>query len=242
MWRSTNTLVLGSGGLLGSQVVRALAGAVIAHTKPRFCAPQEVWRYLDEVSPTAVINCIGYLGADPCEHFRTNGCLPRVVADWCEGRALFIHISTNAVFPADTERVWLPGDAIAPRTAYEISKAFGEDPRAYVLRASFLGRSQLGRGLFERLRAGKPYRDAPFNGVTAGELAARISELVQESDARPRAGLEHVHSPAPIRISQLARLMGSSSHCEGIAGNVRLLGGGRGRRSLEAQLEEYLGQ
>lgn len=241
---SVDTVVLGSAGMLGTHVVHALEQASFSRVVPQhgvhFVDPHQLHCYLDEIRPGAVINCVGYLGADAAEHFRTNGCIPRAIADWCDGRAFFVHVSTNAVFAPDPARQWLPGDPIRPLTAYEIAKAFGEDPRAYVLRASFVGRSGRGRNLWDRLRAGTPYRDGPYNGVTAWELALRIAELVRAIGSEPRAGFEHVHAPLPTRIAELARLLGSTSPCTGEADNVRLLGGGPARGAFETQLSEYL--
>lgn len=236
--------MLGAAGMLGAHVGYALTQAsgprVLLQRGHRFHAPHTLRAWLDEHRPRAVVNCIGYLGTDDSEHWRTNGCLPRAIADWCDGRALFVHVSTNAVFAPDPVRQWMPADPIGPTTPYETAKAFGEDPRAWVLRVSFVGRSPSGRNLWDRLRAGVPYRDAPWNGVTAWTLARRIAELVQAAGASPRAGLEHVHAAAPGRISDLARLLGSRSPCSGEADNARLLGGGSAQPALAAQVTEYL--
>lgn len=241
----SETLVLGARGLLGRHVVAALAragqGPWVAHKGERFETPPQVHAFLEAHRPKAIINCIGYLGTDATEHYRTNGCLPRAIADWAHERAAFLHVSTNAVFAADPSRLWLPTDARAPSTPYEASKAFGEDPRAWVVRATFIGASGRGRGLFDRLRSGAPYKDAPYNGVTATVLAEHLVSTALALRGAPRGGVEHVHAGAPTRLSTLAKLLGSTSECQGIAENARLLGGGAPLPTLEAQLEAYLG-
>lgn len=239
---SADILVLGANGTLGSHVVHALEqaqlGRVLAHTAPLFTGPQSLKDYLEAHRPKVVLNCIGYLGADPAEHYRINGCLPRALADWCHTRAFAVHISTNAVFAAHPDRLWKPDEPLSPSTPYETSKAFGEDPRLYVVRVSFIGQSGRGKNLWERLKAGAPYKDAPYNGVSAWRLALRLLELAK--NPTPRAGLEHVHASAATRIAAVAALLGSKSPCEGEATNARLLGGGIECGPLEEQMTEYL--
>ena len=196
---------------------------------------------LSKIKPASVINCIGYKGDDPVEHFRVNGCLPRVMADWCEKHnALFVHISTNAVFPASETRKWRPADNIQPQSPYEISKAFGEDPRAYVVRASFIGRSsKKGNGLFNKLLSGEPYYDRKWNGVTALALAKHLLGIAKRYGGSLTPFLEHIYSSKITTFSEMARLLNSNSRCVEKTADARLLGGGIELPPMQEQLNKY---
>lgn len=232
--------------MLGTHVAQVMSSPdsgfeLRLHEGERFDSSTDLYRYLDAIQPGSVLNCIGHTGTDAADHFRVNGCLPRVIADWCDQhKALFIHISTNAVFPPDSKRYWYPDDQPDPRTPYEVSKRYGEDPRAYVIRVSFIGQSPKGVGLLHNLSVGRPYRNRLWNGVTALTLARRMKELTLLSWGIPLRGCEHLHSPSPVTIRQLAAWVGSSSVCEGEARDSRLLAGGPPVPDFHAQLEEYL--
>lgn len=245
MSKSSEVLVLGAGGLLGSHLVRVLASDQsrswnICESRDHFTHSGSLLAYLRRVDPLSIVNCIGYKGADSAEHYRINGCLPRVLADWCWGNGrLLIHVSTDAVFPSDPNRRWLPSDPIAPRTPYEISKAFGEDPRGYVIRATFLGESPKGTSLFDRMRRGEPFQDRAWNGVTVLALAQRISEILTSGSATGSCCLEHLHSSDTVMLSEVAGLLKSRSARLAEPGETRLLGGGVVLSSLAAQIQEY---
>ena len=209
-------------------------------SRERLNSSVEVSEHLARLGASTVVNCIGYAGAERATHFQVNGCLPRAVADWSERNGAFcILISTNAVFAPSASRHWLPSDKPAPRTDYEIAKLFGEAPNAYVIRASFIGRSPQGRGLLDRLLAGQPYVDRVWNGVTASALATRVVELIRERDGAPGKGIEHVHSPRATSIRRIVELLESSSPAQGSADDGRLLGGGRDMPGIDGQLREY---
>lgn len=231
MSRFSKVLLLGSRGLLGSHVEAALRNkAIFPVVEPpdhRFAGGQDVRRYVLGHGPTTVINCIGYTGPNPLEHYRVNGWFPRIMGDCCQSLGiLFVQVSTNAVFAPDLERRWLPSDPLDPGTPYEISKALGEDPRAYVIRASFIGASPKGHSLFDRLRKGMDYVNRRWNGVSVDTLARRIVDVVVGGDGVPTAAVEHVHSPRVSTLAEIASLMESSSTPEYESQDARLLGGG----------------
>jgi dTDP-4-dehydrorhamnose reductase len=210
-------------------------------SRERLNSSVQVSEHLTMLGASTVVNCIGYAGAERASHFQVNGCLPRAVADWSERNGAFcILISTNAIFAPSANRHWLPSDKPAPRTDYEIAKLFGEAPNAYVIRASFIGRSPQGRGLLDRLLAGQPYVDRVWNGVSASALAVRIVEVIRERDRAPGKGVEHVHSPRATSIRKVVELLKSSSQSQGSADDGRLLGGGRDMPDIDDQLREYL--
>lgn len=237
-------LVLGSNGMLGSHVAEVCRGnaplEVILSSGERFYSSHQLVEYVSEYRPSAVVNCIGYLGQDPALHYLVNGCLPRAVTDACERiGALCVLMSTDAVYPKTRERKWFPRDRPKPATPYEVAKAFGEDPRAYVIRASFIGVSPKGVGLYHRLTNGEAYRDRRWNGVTALTLARRIVQVVTQNAGTCRRAVEHVHSPNVVRISEIAKMVGSSSNCLGVESEARLLDGGVPLPVLSEQLREY---
>jgi len=244
MSRSSRVLVLGARGMLGSHVMAAFRedplGALVEHSGPRFSVERELIGYLSAQAPTTVVNCTGYTGEYSVEHFKVNAGFPRTIANYCaKVDALFIQVSTNAVFPADDERLWLPCDPTSPRTLYETSKAMGEDPRAYVLRCSFIGANRKDVGLLDALREGRPYADRKWNGVTALCLARRIVRIARTWDGKMTQAMEHVHSPRVATIAELAEILGSRSQpAQRRMG--KLLGGGRPMPDLRDQLAEYV--
>jgi dTDP-4-dehydrorhamnose reductase len=213
---------------------------VVAQREERFRSPREVFDYLDRSEAAGVANCIGYTGAEAALHYMVNGCLPRAVADWAvRGRVPCVLVSTNAVFPADPERRWLPADPVSPRTVYETTKAFGEDPRVCVLRASFVGRHAAGRGLLERILAGQPYRDRRWNGVTALVLARHAAGILTRVGDGRSGGIEHLHSVGTVCLSDLAKYVGRHQPAAERLSDERLLGGGEAATSLWTQMDEY---
>lgn len=242
---SNSVLILGAGGMLGSHVIQAFERyapqfKLIPHLKERFTSSVDLLDYLSQSGASTVINCIGYLGKDAALHFLVNGCIPRTIADWCDANcALCIHISTNAVFESHENRLWFPKEQPNPHTPYEVAKAFGEDPRAYIIRASFIGISNSGIGLLNTLCTGGEFVNRTWNGVTAWELAKRIVEIVIQCHGERKSSIEHVHSPVVITFIELAKLLGSSSQCSHKANDARLLGGGLNMPRIADQLEEY---
>lgn len=245
MSASNKVLILGAAGLLGSHVARAISEldgfAIQHHTQERFSTASNLRDYLSRFDGLTVVNCIGYKGADPAQHFLINGCLPRALADWSDAEgALNIHVSTNAVFAASEDVVWHSSDRHDPHTPYEISKSFGEDPRSWVLRVSFVGLAPGRVGILDDLVNGRPYWDRKWNGVTATALARRIAAIVAQHCGKPVPAIEHVHSPGATTMSAVARLIGSQSPCLGDRHDARLLGGGKPMPLFEAQLAEEL--
>lgn len=97
-----------------------------------------------------VINAAAYTAVDAAETderraFAVNVDGPRVLAAVCSSRRVpLVHVSTDYVFPGDTERPYEPGDAVGPRSAYGRTKAAGEDAvlgsgaKAWVVRTSWV--------------------------------------------------------------------------------------------------------
>jgi len=236
---------LGASGMLGSQVAKAFEQyapqfKLILQSKERFTRSVDLFGYLSQTGASTVINCIGYLGRDPALHLMINGCMPRVIADWCDANgALCIHISTNAIFEPHETRLWFPEDQPSPHTPYEVAKAFGEDPRSYIFRASFIGISSTGRGILSTLLKGGQFVNRTWNGVTVWALAKRIIDVVNHFHGEPKALIEHVHSPDVITFNGLAKHLGSSSCSSRSENDARLLGGGLKFPTISEQIEAY---
>jgi len=246
MSQSNKVVILGAGGLLGTHVVKAFERFspnlnVTSQTNERFSNSVDITSYLSNLEPATVINCMAHLGADPMLNLLVNACLPRCIADWCERHdSLCVHISTNAVFAPDEEYFWNIHDPLAPETPYEISKAFGEDPRAYVIRTSFIGNHPRGQGVYDRLCSGMPFVDRKWNGVTAWVLAKRIVEIVNQDHSSTKSLIEHVHSPDVISFKELSKFLQSMSPCKKYVRDTRLLGGGSNFPDIKTQIEEYI--
>jgi dTDP-4-dehydrorhamnose reductase len=247
MSKSSRVVVLGANGLLGTHVAAAIEKShsfeLRRQQAERFTSSTELLRYLSGVDAGTVVNCIGYKGTDAAMHFQTNGCLPRSVADWAAAHgALAVHISTNAVFEASEDRFWQPSDHPSPRTPYEVSKAYGEDPRSLVIRVSFIGVAGSRPGILADLLDGRPYWNRRWNGVTASALAKRVARIVEDHHGTAVSGIEHVHSSTVTDFATIARLVNSASLSQGERRDARLLAGGLEMPSFDMQLAEEIGQ
>ena len=151
-----------------------------------------------------------------------------------------MHISTNAVFSANENRLWGIQDHLSPLSHYEKSKALGEDPRSYVVRASFVGTCGRNRGIFDKLLTGNSYLDRKWNGVTVWTLAKRIVEIINNYYENPKGSVEHVHSPNVITFKELAAHIKSSSISDAYVKDARLLQGGLILPDIYTQIEEYI--
>ena len=141
------TLVLGVGGLLGSNVInRAVARdwevwGTYHTAEPSFQVAlheldvRNTDRFesvLDRTEPEAVVNCAAMTDVDGCEtntdEARSiNGRAPGEIARVCEGRDIeFVHVSTDYVFDGDAETPYRETDRPNPIQAYGDSKLAGE--------------------------------------------------------------------------------------------------------------------
>ena len=212
----------------------------VTNTGPHLLCREEIIECLNGIQPKFVINCVGYLGDDISKHKWTNEYFPKTVAQWCSDHGVScVLISTNAVFPGGTERFWLPTDPVTPSAPYECAKALGEEKSARVIRVSFVGKSPHARNIYDRLTLGCPYVDRLWNGVTVLQVAQYIAKLPLSNSDTPLTGIEHFHSPKPIRISDIAHLLSSKSKCIGVAQSSPLLGGGQEQPPFEEQLHDY---
>lgn len=156
----TRWLVVGSGGMLGRDLVTALATSgevVVGLTRRELDITDEpaVRAALRDCAPDVVVNCAAWTAVDDAEAhedaaFSVNGSGAAHVAAACAagdgpGEIRLIHLSTDYVFGGDGRRPYSEHDATAPRSAYGRSKLAGEQavramlPRAgYVVRTAWL--------------------------------------------------------------------------------------------------------
>jgi dTDP-4-dehydrorhamnose reductase len=150
-------LVTGASGMLGSDLVPALAaGGFEVAARPR--ADLDVTREDDvalafrDVRPQVVVNCAAFTRVDACEtdpsSFTVNADAVGLLADACERySARLVQVSTDFVFDGAKGAPYTEADETAPLSAYGRGKRAGEEaalrsPGALVVRASWL----FGRG------------------------------------------------------------------------------------------------
>jgi dTDP-4-dehydrorhamnose reductase len=149
-------LVVGSGGMLGRDLVAAVEAAgdeVLGRTRRQLDVTDEaaVRAALRDSRPDVVVNCAAWTAVDDAEAHENealavNGTGAAHLAAACAaGGARLVHMSTDYVFGGDASRPYAEHDATGPRTAYGRTKLAGEQavlrllPRSgYVLRTAWL--------------------------------------------------------------------------------------------------------
>jgi len=223
-------LVLGSGGMLGRDVVTALAmnGAdVVGLTRQELditdgAAGRAAIRAL---RPEGVVNCAAWSAVDAAEShedeaFSVNGKGAAHLAAACAnghgaGEIRLVHVSTDYVFAGDARRPYAEHDAAAPRSAYGRSKLAGEQavlrllPRTgYVVRTAWLygaHRPNFVRTMI-RLERERPTVDVVDDKrgqpTWTADAARQIVALVR---SRAAAGIYHATSSGEATCFELAR-------------------------------------
>jgi dTDP-4-dehydrorhamnose reductase len=183
----TTVLVTGAAGQLGRAVVLAAEarGLEAVGLDRGALAVEDADRVRERLAgsrPDLVIHCAAWTDVDGCEADPAradlvNGHGTAYVAEACRALdARLVAVSTDYVFDgcapldeAGRTRAFVPGDAVAPRSAYGRSKLLGEEavlraPRAsnfYVVRTSWVfgpGGRNFPRAILDRARSGQPLR------------------------------------------------------------------------------------
>lgn len=130
-------LVTGVGGQLGYDVCRVLSARNIEHNGVDIADFDITDRaathsYIFAYRPDAVIHCSAWTAVDKAEDnlelvHKVNAEGPRNIAEVCkEIGAKLLYISTDYVFPGDSERFYEPEDPTGPLGAYGATKLGGE--------------------------------------------------------------------------------------------------------------------
>lgn len=206
------TVIIGAQGQLGSELARRLDAAVpLGRSEIDIADAGSVAAALDERQPELVINAAAYNLVDRAEEeperaMAVNADGPRNLARWCAGHgATLVHVSTDYVFGADSQRDWpySEEDAPGPISAYGRSKLAGERyvrtecPRHFVVRTCGLyGRSptqQKGNFVSTMLRLGRErdelriVDDQRCTPTSVADLADALVALIETE----RYGLYH---------------------------------------------------
>jgi dTDP-4-dehydrorhamnose reductase len=130
-------LVTGANGQLGWELSRCLQplGEVIALDRrgADLAQPETLPAVVAAIGPDVIVNAAAYTAVDRAETeedlaTRINGTAVGVLARAARARgALFLHYSTDYVFPGDKSGTYLEDDVTSPLNAYGRSKRAGEE-------------------------------------------------------------------------------------------------------------------
>jgi dTDP-4-dehydrorhamnose reductase len=209
----SRVLVTGGAGQLGSAILQAFEGRVVAapaRSALDITDSQAVAAAVAAASPDVIVNCAAFNDVDgaearPQEALAANALAVRSLARAAESSgAALVHYSSDFVFDGAAAEPYTEASAPSPRSVYATSKLLGEwfaldAPRAYVLRVeslfgtprSFAGRRGTLDRIVEGLEAGREVRVFTDRVVSPGhvtDVAAATRHLV-DSAAAP--GLYH---------------------------------------------------
>jgi len=192
--------VLGSGGLLGSELVKLLPDSVgVTRTQLSVTDLPAMNGAMSHYAPEVVFNCAAYNAVDSAETeeeaaYQANAQGAFNVALACaKNEVRLIHFSTNFVFSGTLDRPYLETDEPGPLGVYAKSKLEGEKlmsmvmPHALIIRtAAIFGgdgtqqRVSFPQRIVERARSGQRLRvvsDQTVNPTYAADLARAAIEL-----------------------------------------------------------------
>ena len=113
--------------------------------------PGELESVIDDYQPDALLHTAAMANLDDCEKQpleaeKINSELPGMLAEIAQKKAVkFIHISTDAVFNDEGDKVFKEGDPVNPKSVYAKTKYKGElavmnsNPSALIARVNFFG-------------------------------------------------------------------------------------------------------
>lgn len=205
---SARWLVVGGSGMLGHDVVAALAGRdVTAASRPQIDVTDaaSVGAALDGYD--VVVNCAAWTAVDEAETheadaYAINAVGPANLARACRRTgAWLVHVSTDYVFAGDAAAPYPEDAPIAPRSAYGRTKAAGEwavraelPDRSLVVRTAWLYGAH-GPSFVRTMRTLETQRDTldvvddqRGQPTWSADLAARLVEAV---DVGAPAGIYH---------------------------------------------------
>ncbi len=215
-------LVTGAGGLFGvnfclnsyqhHQIIgitrRAIKALPFATEQADLLEKGVLPKLVEKLRPDVIIHAAANANLDDCEKdpkhtFTLNAELPARIAEVTSQRGIqLIHISTDAVFHDNTDRVFTEQDTPNPNNLYGQSKLSGEeyvlqiDPYAIVARVNFFGwsisgKKSLAEFFFNHLANNKPcfgFPDVFFCPLYVEDLGEVLIKMIDKQ----LAGLYHV--------------------------------------------------
>jgi dTDP-4-dehydrorhamnose reductase len=219
-------VVVGSGGTLGSAIVRACLARSIPVVSLRRADldatdSQAIESILERLRPWAVVNCAGYVRVDDAERdaeacHRVNVVAPLLLARACARSGLrFVTFSSDLVFDGRLSRPYAETDATGPLSVYGASKAQAERlvldalPQALVVRTSaFFGPlddSNFVTRTLTALAAGQEVA-APEDAVVSPTYVPDLAHSVLTLLVDGASGVYHVANTDALTWYALARL------------------------------------
>ena len=222
----TRWLVTGAGGMLGTDLVAAVASAgepVTGLDRARLDVTDAaaVADAIVSYRPEVVVNCAAWTAVDDAEAaeeqaLAVNAGGPAHLAAACAGLgARLVQVSTDYVFAGQAGRPYAEDDVPAPRTAYGRTKLAGEQAvlkrlpeTGYVLRTAWLYGAHGPNFVRTMIRL---ERERPFVDVVAdqrgqptwtADVAGQVIALIR---SRAAAGVYHATSSGEATWFELAR-------------------------------------
>ena len=217
-------LILGAGGLLGSELKKLIPDAVaMTHAQLSVSDLAALNAALPHYRPEVVFNCAAYNAVDAAEgqqdaayQVNAQGAFNVALAS-AQQDVRLVHFSTNFVFDGALDRPYIEADEVGPLGVYAKSKLEGEKltsmvmPRALVIRTAALfggspggGRSSFPERILQRATAGERVRvvsDQTVNPTYAADLAAAAIALA----ASEIEGVVHVVNAGCATWDEFAR-------------------------------------
>jgi dTDP-4-dehydrorhamnose reductase len=127
-------LILGANGQVGKALAETLGNHATAlnRNSADLSQPSSLLPLMDCLRPQLVFNAAAYTQVDLAEKepelaFRVNAESPGILADWCaRNGSIFVHYSTDYVFPGTGRMPWKEDDPVEPLNEYGRTKLEGE--------------------------------------------------------------------------------------------------------------------
>lgn len=217
--RVKKILILGAGGMLGADLVKAFSGEeVIGWTHEDFdMTDRNSFKKILQIKPDVIINSAAYTAVDKAEEdveraFKINAdaitALSRV-ADKCG--AVLVNFSTDYVFSGEKKGGYTENDvAEGALNVYGKSKAQGEKnltaKKHYLIRTSWLFGKNGKNFVKTMLESNKPERRIVSDQIGKPTYAADLAEAVRELiDDMPEFGIYHLVNEGPVSWYEFAK-------------------------------------